>query len=38
MDWPYMESLDVGELQLVFIVRDKDAGEELDVAHTPKYT
>ena len=28
----------IGELQLVFTVRDKDAGEELDVIHTPKYT
>ncbi len=28
----------IGELQLVFTVRDKDVGGELGVAHTPKYT
>ncbi len=28
----------IGELQLVFMVREEDAGEELGVAHTPKYT
>ncbi len=28
----------IGELQLVFTVRDKDAGGELGVAHIPKYT
>ncbi len=28
----------IGDLQLVFTVRDKDARGELSVAHTPKYT
>ena len=28
----------IGELQLVFTVRDKDVREELGVAHTLKYT
>ncbi len=28
----------IGEMQLVFTVRDKDAGGELDITHTSKYT
>ncbi len=28
----------IGELQLVFTVRDEDAEGKLGVAHTPKYT
>ncbi len=28
----------IGELQLVFTVRDEDVGGELGVVHTPKYT
>ncbi len=28
----------IGELQLVFMIRDKDVGRELGVAYTPKYT
>ncbi len=28
----------IGELQLVFTVKDENAGEELGVAYTPKYT
>ena len=28
----------IGELQLVFTVRDKDARGELDITHIPKYT
>lgn len=27
----------IGELQLVFIVRDTDVGEELGITHTSKY-
>ena len=28
----------IGEFQLVFTIRDKNAGRELGVAYTPKYT
>lgn len=28
----------IGELKLVFMIRDKDVGGELDIAHTLKYT
>ena len=27
----------IEELQLVFMIRDKDTGKKLDMAHTPKY-
>ncbi len=36
---PYpWQGMMIGELQLVFTIKDEDKGGELGVAHTPKYT